>query len=223
MTATHDTLPRLGILASGDGSNMQAIADACTSGRIPARVAVVCSNRPGAGVLRRARASGIAEAVVDHRAYRDREDVDRALLAALAPHAPDLVILAGFMRILTPVFITPFRGRLLNIHPSLLPKYRGLHTHARALEAGDREHGATVHFVTEELDGGPAVLQARVPIRETDTPATLASRVLDLEHRIYPLAVAWWVSGRLELAAGGAQLDGRIIPAGGIAYEGETA
>src|SRR6056297_2382007 len=213
---TADSLPRLAILASGSGSNMQAIVDACNDGTIPARITVVGSNRPGAGVLERAHRAGIPQVILDHRDYATRDAFDRAMLAALAPHAPDLVILAGFMRILTPVFIAPFRGRLLNIHPSLLPKYPGLATHARAIAAGDREHGATVHFVTEELDGGPPVLQARVPITAADSAETLAARVLDIEHRIYPVAVAWWISGRLELTAGGAQLDGRILPASGM-------
>lgn len=218
MTRQQDTLPGLAILASGAGSNMQAIADACASGALPARIAVVGSNRPHAGVLERAGKAGIDSVVVDHRDYPVREDFDRAMLSALQPFAPDLVVLAGFMRILTPEFVAPFRGRLLNIHPSLLPKYPGLGTHARAIAAGDREHGATVHFVTEELDGGPPVLQGKVPITDDDTADTLARRVLDVEHRIYPLAIGWYVAGRLRLAAGGATMDGEHIPASGIAY-----
>ncbi|MFN2328704.1 MAG: phosphoribosylglycinamide formyltransferase [Chromatocurvus sp.] len=218
MTGATDTLPRLAILASGSGSNMQAIAKACSDGTIPARITFVGSNRPGAGVLARAQCAGIHHAVIDHRDYPSREDFDRALLTELEPHAPDLVILAGFMRILTPLFIASFRGRLLNIHPSLLPKYPGLNTHARALAAGDREHGATVHFVTEELDGGPPALQATVPIMHNDNADTLAARVLELEHRIYPLAISWWVTGRLRLIAGEVTLDGKKTPATGIPY-----
>ncbi|TCO75961.1 phosphoribosylglycinamide formyltransferase [Chromatocurvus halotolerans] len=213
-----DSLSRLAILASGNGSNMQAIADACSDGTIPARITVIGSNRPGAGVLERARRAGIPQVVVDHRDYATRDAFDRAMLAELEPHAPDLVVLAGFMRILTPLFIASFRGRLLNIHPSLLPKYPGLKTHARALAAGDREHGATVHFVTDELDGGPPVLQARVPIIPDDNADTLAARVLELEHRIYPQAISWWVKGRLRLTAGEVTLDGKTMPATGIPY-----
>src|SRR6056297_221851 len=180
---TADSLPRLAILASGSGSNMQAIVDACNDGTIPARITVVGSNRPGAGVLERAHRAGIPQVILDHRDYATRDAFDRAMLAELEPHAPDLVILAGFMRILTPLFISSFRGRLLNIHPSLLPKYPGLKSHARALAAGDREHGATVHFVTEELDGGPPVLQASVSVMPEDNADTLAAKVLELEHR----------------------------------------
>src|SRR6056297_2540761 len=215
---TADSLPRLAILASGSGSNMQAIVDACNDGTIPARITVVGSNRPGAGVLERAHRAGIPQVILDHRDYATRDAFDRAMLAALAPHEPDLVILAGFMRILTPAFIAAFRGRLLNIHPSLLPKHPGLRTHARALAAGENEHGATVHFVTEELDGGPAVLQAVVAITEHDTAGTLARRVREVEHRIYPLAIAWWASGRLRLTAGEVRLDDNRIPASGIRY-----
>jgi len=218
VTGATDTLPRLAILASGSGSNMQAIAEACSDGTIPARITFVGSNRPGAGVLARAQCAGIHHAVIDHRDYPSREDFDRALLTELEPHAPDLVILAGFMRILTPLFIASFCGRLLNIHPSLLPKYPGLNTHARALAAGDREHGATVHFVTEELDGGPPALRATVPIMHNDNADTLAARVLELEHRIYPLAISWWVAGRLRLIAGEVTLDGKKTPATGIPY-----
>ena len=218
MTGAIDRRPRLAILASGDGSNMQAIANACETGGIPGRIAVVVSNQPGAGVIDRAARSAIPTSIVNHRDYATRGDFDAALRAALQPHAPDLVILAGFMRILTSTFIEAFRGRLLNIHPSLLPKYPGLHTHARAIAAGDREHGATVHFVTEDLDGGPAVLQAAVPVTSGDSAETLAARVLHVEHRIYPLAVAWWVSGRLRLIGTEVRLDGRCVPAKGIRY-----
>lgn len=218
MKGATDTRSRLAILASGNGSNTQAIVDACSSGIIPASIVVIGSNRPGAGVLNRAQRAGIPQLVVDHRNYPQREEFDRAMLAGLKPYSPDLVILAGFMRILTPTFIASFSGRLLNIHPSLLPKYPGLNTHARALAAGDREHGATVHFVTEELDGGPPALQATLPVMAGDSADTLAARVLDLEHCIYPLAVSWWVTGRLQLLAGEVTLDGKQTPATGVPY-----
>jgi len=218
VTGAIDRRPRLAILASGNGSNMQAIANACEAGSIPGHIAVVASNQPGAGVIGRAARSAIPTSVVNHRDYATRTDFDAALLAALQPHAPDLVILAGFMRILTSTFIEAFRGRLLNIHPSLLPKYTGLHTHARAIAAGDREHGATVHFVSEDLDGGPVVLQAAVPVATGDSAETLAARVLHVEHRIYPLAVAWWVTGRLRLVGKEVRLDGKCVPARGIRY-----
>lgn len=218
MTDAIDRRPRLAILASGDGSNMQAIADACEAGSIPASIAVVVSNQPGAGVIDRASRAAIPTAVVNHRDHATRADFDRALRAALQPHAPDLVILAGFMRILTSTFIEAFHGRLLNIHPSLLPKYPGLRTHARAIAAGDREHGATVHFVTEDLDSGPAALQATVPVTAVDSAETLAARVLEVEHRIYPLVVAWWASGRLRLVGKEVRLDGKCVPERGILY-----
>jgi phosphoribosylglycinamide formyltransferase-1 len=208
--------PRLAILASGGGSNMQALAAACADGRIDGRVVVVGCNRPGAPVLAKADAAGIASFALDHRAFASRETFDRALLEQLAPYEPDLVALAGFMRILTGDFIAAFRGRLLNIHPSLLPRYPGLDTHRRAIEAGDAEAGATVHFVTEELDSGPAILQARVPILAGDTPETLAARVLAREHEIYPLAVQWCLSGRAVLDGHHTLLDGERLPPGGV-------
>jgi phosphoribosylglycinamide formyltransferase-1 len=210
------TVPRIAVLASGRGSNLKAIAEACANGEIPARIVAVGSNRPGAGALAQAEAMGIPTLLVNHRDYGSREAFDAALLDALTPHAPDLVVLAGFMRILTAGFTRAFSGRLLNIHPSLLPKYPGLHTHARAIEAGDREAGATVHFVTEALDGGPPILQAAVPIESGDTPESLAARVLAVEHHIYPLAIAWWASGRLRLAQDAARLDGVVLPATGL-------
>jgi phosphoribosylglycinamide formyltransferase-1 len=209
---------RLAILISGRGSNMQAFIDACADGGLNAQISVVMSNSPSAGGLERAAAAGIDTYCVNHRDYDCREDFDQALIDALQDFNPDLVILAGFMRILTPVFIRPYAGRLLNIHPSLLPNYPGLHTHQRALDAGDREAGVTVHFVTEELDGGPPVLQARVPILEGDTAESLAARVLEQEHLIYPLAVRWAIEGRLQLDDPGVFLDGKQVPTTGIDY-----
>ncbi len=197
---------------------MQAFIAACDRGDLDAEIAVVVSNRPDAAGLERAAAAGLVTRCVDHRDYATREAFDQALVDALAPFQVDLVILAGFMRILTPVFIQPFHGRLLNIHPSLLPKYPGMNTHQRALDAGDREAGVTVHFVTPELDGGPPVIQARVPILPGDTAANLADRVIAQEHVIYPIAARWFLEGRLELTDQGALLDGKPIPATGIEY-----
>ncbi len=213
---------RLAVLISGRGSNLQAFIDACASGSLAAQISVVISNNPDAPGLGRAAAAGIATRCIDHRDYPDRQSFDLALARELDKWQVDLVILAGFMRILTPAFITPFSGRLLNVHPSLLPKYPGLNTHQRALDAGDREAGVTVHFVTLELDGGPPIIQARVPIHPDDTVETLAARVIVAEHLIYPLAVKWYIAGRLKLTGRGAYLDGRPIPATGIDYKQES-
>ena len=209
---------RLAILISGRGSNMQAFIDACNSGVLDAEVALVLSNNPEAGGLARAAEAGIPTACIDHRNYDSRETFDAAMVAELSRHDPDLVILAGFMRILTPVFIEPFAGKLLNIHPSLLPKYPGLNTHQRALDAGDSEAGVTVHFVTPELDGGPPIIQARVPVETGDTAATLAARVIVQEHVIYPIAAGWLLQGRLRLTEKGAVLDGQPLPPTGVDY-----
>jgi phosphoribosylglycinamide formyltransferase-1 len=201
--------PRLPVvvLISGDGSNLQALIEAQTDW--PYHIAAVISNEPAAHGLERAQLAGIPTEVVSHQGYVERADYDRALAAGIDRHAPGLVVLAGFMRILTPGFVARYAGRLLNIHPSLLPKFRGLHTHRRALEAGEHEHGASVHFVTAELDGGPVILQARVPVLPGDDPQTLADRVLAQEHRLYPRAVGWFAQGRLRLGADGrALLDG---------------
>lgn len=187
------------VLISGSGSNLQAMIDSAAEGHLPIRIAAVIANEADAFGLERARRAGIEARVLSHRDFPDRETFDAALLTLVDSFQPGLVVLAGFMRILTPGFVTHYRGRLLNIHPSLLPKYRGLHTHERALAAGEREHGATVHFVTAELDGGPAVLQARVPVANEDDSASLAARVLTQEHRIYPQVVRWFAQGRLML------------------------
>ena len=204
---------RIVVLISGSGSNLQAFIDT-----LPARqtdIVAVISNRADAFGLERAAQAGIPSAVLDHREFADRASYDQALAALVDTHAPDLVILAGFMRILTAEFVQHYQGRLLNIHPSLLPKYTGLHTHRRALEAGDSEHGATVHFVTEELDGGPAILQSHVPVLSDDTPESLAERVRHTEHRLYPLAAMLYANGRLRLLDGRACLDGApLAPCG---------
>ena len=211
---------RLVVLLSGSGSNLQAFIDSIARGELRANIVGVISNKPDAPGLQRAQAAGIRTAVIDHKQFASRELFDAELLARVHSLEPDLVILAGFMRILTPIFLRPFVGRLLNIHPSLLPKYPGLHTHQRAIDAGDKEAGATVHFVTDELDGGPAIVQARVPLLSHDSAEALAARVLRVEHKIYPLAAQWFVSGRLTLAQNRAQLDGSALPETGFIYQG---
>jgi len=210
--------PRLAVLISGRGSNLQAFIAARDRGELAAQISLVISNNPTAAGLQRASEAGLATRCIHHRDYSSREAFDEALVDELRAHAIDLVILAGFMRILTPVLIEPYRGRLLNIHPSLLPKYPGLNTHQRALDAGDAEAGATVHFVTAELDGGPPVLQANVPILQGDTADSLAARVAEREHIIYPLAARWLAQGRLALTSYGATLDGKPLPATGVQY-----
>jgi len=204
---------RLVVLISGRGSNLQALIDAFHRPGSPVSLVAVIANRERAGGLAKAKVAGIPTRVVRHRDYPDRERFDLALMHAIDDFSPDLLALAGFMRILTPAFVQHYNGRMLNIHPSLLPRYRGLDTHRRAIEAGDRQHGATVHFVTPELDGGPSILQAAVPILPGDTPESLAERVQKQEHRIYPRAVEWFGRGRLRLRDGKACLDGEILTA----------
>ncbi len=202
------------VLISGSGSNLQALIDSQDEDN-PARIRAVISNRADAYGLQRAQAAGIPTRVLPHRDFADREAFDTALMQAIDAHQPDLVVLAGFMRILTPGFVRHYRGRLLNIHPSLLPRHKGLDTHRRALEAGDSEHGCSVHFVTEELDGGPVATQATLAIEPGETLDDLAQRVHVAEHRIYPLAMRWFAEGRLHLAEQGAMLDGATLPASG--------
>jgi len=204
-------MKKLVILISGRGSNMEAIIRAQIPG---AEVSAVIANRPDAEGLAFAVDQGIVTQVVDHKAYPSREAFDAALADAIDAHRPDLVVLAGFMRVLTDAFVTRYAGRLLNIHPSLLPSFPGLHTHRKALEAGVRVHGATVHFVTPTLDCGPVVIQAVVPVLPGDDEAALARRVLEQEHRIYPQAVRWFVDGRLTLT------DGRVLVQGERAQPG---
>jgi phosphoribosylglycinamide formyltransferase 1 len=189
------------ILISGRGSNMEAIVQACRREGWPARVAGVVSNRPDAAGLTWAAAQGIETVGLDHKAYPTREAFDAALIQAIDAFGPDLVVMAGFMRIVTPAFTRHYAGRLLNIHPSLLPAFAGLHTHQRALDAGCHVAGATVHFVTAELDHGPIVAQAVVPVLPGDDEARLAARVLALEHQMYPTAVRWFVEGQLDVTA----------------------
>ncbi len=195
-------MKRIVILISGRGSNMRAVVEACAFERWDAQIVAVVSNRADAAGLEYANARGIATAVVDHRGHANREAFDAALADIVGGHAPDLVLLAGFMRILTPVFVSRFEGRMLNIHPSLLPVFTGLHTHRRAIEAGCKVAGATVHFVTTELDHGPIVAQAVVPVLAGDTEDTLSARVLEQEHRLYPLAVRWFVQDALRVERG---------------------
>jgi phosphoribosylglycinamide formyltransferase-1 len=212
MTAPTPLL-RVVVLVSGRGSNLKAIAAQADAGALPVRIEAVVSDRADAGALDWARDRGIPAAVLSPRDFADREAYGRALGDLVEGYAPQLVVLAGFMRILSDEFVLRFSGRMLNIHPSLLPRYPGLHTHRRALEAGDPEHGASVHFVTPELDGGPVVLQARVPVLPGDDEDTLAARVLREEHVIYPRCVGWFAAGRLALRDGAVWLDGRPLDA----------
>jgi phosphoribosylglycinamide formyltransferase-1 len=198
------------ILISGRGSNMEAILRA----QLPIRVACVISNEPDAGGLATARAQNVATAVVPHRDFRDRAAFDAALAASIDSHQPDLIVLAGFMRILTDGFIARYEGRLMNIHPSLLPAFPGLHTHRHALAAGVRIHGCTVHFVTSAVDRGPIIVQAAVPVLQGDSEETLSARVLREEHRIYPQAIRWFCDGRLRLSP-----DGKVAIQGARADE----
>jgi phosphoribosylglycinamide formyltransferase-1 len=202
---------RLAILISGRGSNMTAIARACAEGQINARVALVLSERPGAAGLDTARGLGIETRTVAWPGATDRAGFERDVDAALAAARPDVIVLAGFMRILSQQFVEARAGRILNIHPSLLPKYRGLHTHRRVLEAGDRVHGASVHFVTAELDGGPVILQSRVAVRPEEAEDTLSARVQATEHIIYPRVVGWLADGRLAWRDDRPWLDGKPL------------
>lgn len=210
MSSGADRLPIV-ILISGSGSNLRAIVERARSGALPVEIRAVISDRADAAGLAWATAAGLPGNALSPRDFADRAAFDRALADLIDAYAPRLVVLAGFMRILGREFVARFTGRMLNIHPSLLPRHRGLRTHQRALEAGDAVHGASVHFVTAELDGGPVVLQARVPVRTDDDEAALAARVLAQEHRIYPECIGWYAAGRLEFRDGAAVLDGRVL------------
>ena len=201
---------RVAILISGRGSNMVALIDAAKDAAYPAEIALVISNEPDAEGLKRAEAAGIRTSVVDHRKFgKDREAFERALQNELQTHRIELVCLAGFMRLLTSWFVRQWEGRLLNIHPALLPAFKGLDTHARALASGATEHGATVHFVVPEMDSGPIIAQAAVPVRAGDTEAALAARVLEVEHRIYPEALRSVAEGRVRIVEGRCLIDGQ--------------
>lgn len=209
---------RIAVLISGSGSNLQALIDASEKGEMAGEIALVISNKADAYGLQRAANRNIETKVIDHREFPSREVYDQAIAAELDKVEPDLIVLAGYMRILSPAFVEKYQGRLINIHPSLLPKYPGLHTHKRAIEAGDKEHGATVHFVTEELDGGPPIVQGAIAIDDSDE-AELAARVQkEVEHNIYPLAVDWFLNGRLRFQDNQAYLDGELIPSSGIQW-----
>lgn len=211
--------PTILVIISGSGTNLQAIINGCNNGKINGKISAVISNVPGVKGLERARNAGIDAISLDHREFGSREQYDQSLAVLVDQYQPDLVVLAGFMRILTPGFVNQYLGRLINIHPSLLPKYQGLHTHQRALEAGDKKHGATVHFVTPELDGGPPIVQGEVAIFPDDTESSLAKRVqLEVEHHIYPLAIDWCLNKRVQLTESGVTLDGELLPTSGFQY-----
>ena len=194
-------------LISGRGSNFEAIYKAAKAKSWDVRFTGLITNQPEAKGLEFAKSVGIPTAVINHRSYPSREAFDEALMQQIDAFGADLLVLAGFMRILTPGFIEHYEGRMINIHPSLLPRFPGLHTHERALEAGDRVHGATVHFVSAGVDEGPIICQSEVPVLPTDTPSELAARVLKTEHQIYPLAVEWFINGRLQIAGNRVSVD----------------
>ncbi|MBC7002595.1 phosphoribosylglycinamide formyltransferase [Photobacterium sp. BZF1] len=208
------------VLISGNGSNLQAMIDACESGIIKdARISAVLSNKADAYGLERARQAGIDALHLSAADYADRAAFDQAMAERIDSYQPDLVILAGFMRILSGEFVRHYEGRMLNVHPSLLPKYTGLNTHQRAIDAGDSEHGTSVHFVTEELDGGPVILQAKVPIFAGDDAEEVMARVQEQEHRIYPMVANWCLQDRVVMTDGKAVLDGLILPLSGYATD----
>jgi phosphoribosylglycinamide formyltransferase-1 len=216
---TPSVQKRLVVLVSGGGSNLQSIIDACAQQSVNAKISAVISNNPDAGGLERAAKGNIPNIALDHRTFESRESFDQALSDLIDSFAPDLVVLAGFMRILTPRFVDHYLGKMMNIHPSLLPAYPGLHTHRRAIEAGEKEAGATVHFVTPELDGGPAIIQAKVAISASDNEASLAAKVLIHEHQIYPKAIEWFCEDRLQMRSGLAELDNTPLENHGIIHK----
>ena len=209
-------VPSIVVLISGSGSNLQALIDGVESGIIPGQITAVISNKAGVKGLERAANHNIAHHVLDHTQHSDRAHYDQALMSLIDQHNADLVVLAGFMRILTEPFVQHYHGKMLNIHPSLLPKFKGLHTHKRALDANETEHGCSVHFVTPELDGGPIIGQRKVPVANDDTETSLAAKVQKEEHVLYPLCTKLFVEGRLHLTATGPTLDGTDIIEGGL-------
>lgn len=212
-------MKKIVVLVSGSGSNLQAIIDACQSGRIKAQISAVISNKAKVYALERAKHANIPSHVINHQDYASRAEFDHKVAQQIDQYQPDLIVLAGYMRILTPEFVHRYANRMLNIHPSLLPKYSGLHTHRRAMEAGDKEHGTTVHFVTEELDGGPIVLQAKVPIFDNDEEHDVIERILTQEHQIYPLVIKWFIDNRLTLKENHVYLDGQLLSKQGYSSE----
>lgn len=211
MKADSVTAPRILVLASGSGTNLQALIDASRERDFPGQIVAVGCNRPQAFALERAVQANIETFTVDHTRYGSREEFDGALMAQIRRHNPDLVVLAGFMRILTTDFVRALRGTMLNVHPSLLPKYTGLNTHRRALEAGEKVHGVSIHFVTEELDGGPVIAQAEVQVAPDDTPESLAEKVQHKEHLLYPIVVRWFCEGRIQLGTDYVIFDGQPL------------
>ncbi|WNN43296.1 MULTISPECIES: phosphoribosylglycinamide formyltransferase [Winslowiella] len=212
-------MKKIVVLVSGNGSNLQAILDACQQGQINGSIAAVFSNKADAFGLERARAAGIPGHALEAAQFSDREAFDRQLMLEIDAYGPDLVVLAGYMRILSPAFVAHYQQRLLNIHPSLLPKYPGLHTHRKAIENGDDQHGTSVHFVTDELDGGPVILQAKVPIFAGDSEEAVNARVQQQEYAIYPRVVSWFIDGRLTMQNNAAWMDGVKLPAEGYAID----
>ncbi|PCI62674.1 MAG: phosphoribosylglycinamide formyltransferase [Gammaproteobacteria bacterium] len=233
MTLRHNNLTaqkkKIVVLISGGGTNLQALIDTCKNSdcnnitgknqQINGEIIAVISNKADVYGLERAKQSGIAHHVLSHKDYHSRDEYDQALIKLIDQFDSDLIVLAGFMRILTAEFVQQYRGKLLNIHPSLLPKYQGLNTHQRAIDAKDSEHGVSVHFVTEELDGGPVILQAKVPVFDNDNAEQLASRVHQQEHRIYPLVVKWFCENRLIMQNDHAVLDNMELSASGYAND----
>ena len=211
MTDFRPSRKRAAVLISGSGTNLQSFIDKTQTGDLALDLCVVLSNNSGAAGLSRANNAQIPTVCISHNNYPDRQSFDAALVEALDPYLPDFIILAGFMRVLTPIFIAKFEGRILNIHPSLLPDYPGLNTHQRAIDAGEKWAGSTVHFATEELDAGPMIMQGRVPIKREDTAERLAARVLKIEHQIYPEALSLLSTGRLKYEDGAAYLDGQLL------------
>ncbi len=211
METTHC---RIVVLISGNGSNLQALIDASIHSNF--KIAAVISNKADAFGLQRAQRDDIPVEVVEHKDYADRNEFDLALQNTIDSYSPDLVVLAGFMRILGADFVSHFSGRILNIHPSLLPKFPGINTHQRAIDDGEKEHGVSVHFVTEELDGGPVIAQDRVQVAADDSAESLAEKVLEKEHLLYPKVVSWYAGGRLELKDNRALLDGSVLPEEGV-------
>ena len=207
------------VLISGSGSNLQALIDQSLQGQLDINICAVISNKAEAYGLERAKLAGIPTHTLDHKSFASRDEFDAELQTMIDQYQPKLVVLAGFMRILTETFAKHYEGRMLNIHPSLLPKYKGLNTHQRAIDAGEKEHGVSVHFVSPELDGGAVILQASTAIAEEDTAASLANKVHSLEHIIYPLAVKWFSEKRLTFQDGKAFLNGSVLPEHGVLYD----
>ena len=217
-SSSDEPTMRIVVLISGSGSNLQSIIDAIAERNLNAELCAVISNKQDAYGLQRAKDNGIPVHWIDHKKYSSREQFDSALIKTIDPCKPDLIVMAGFMRILTDTFVGHYPGKMINIHPSLLPKFRGLNTHQRVLEEGDAEHGATIHFVTQDLDGGPVIIQARLPVVANDTAEKLAQKVQRLEHKIYPLVVEWFSENRIALRENRVYLDGTTLPASGFDF-----